>query len=110
MDDERPLPFPWTNPPGRSWLPPNDKPGEWESWDTAGIQGWTLKCLPVFKAEIRFLRHRSVYSLDLNSVAMGEHPELFPLQDRAEREIIARVRGMLPAYRGIHARVMERQG
>lgn len=105
---EKPLPLPFINPPGRPWLPSMEKPGEWHAWDTAGIKGWTLKCLPVFKAEIRYVKHRRVYMLDLNDVAMGEHKDLAPLQVRAEREMIARVRGMLPAYRVIHARAAAR--
>lgn len=107
---EKPLPFPFVNPPGRSWLPDREPLGEWVAWDTAGVKGWTLKCLPVFKAEIRYVPHRKVYMLEINGVAMGESKNLEAVQDRAEREMIARVRKMLGAYKVIHARAMGRQG
>lgn len=113
MDDEKPLPFPFTMPDagGRRWGNKRpEEPGVWKAWECAGVLGWTLKCLPVFQAEIRYEAYPKAYFLCINDVAMGQSKELEPLQDRAEREMIARVRGMLPAYRVIHERIMKRQG
>jgi len=76
--------------------------GEWQKW-TYGtdIRGWTLEC-GRFTADVRQVGG-GAYFLTLNRHPMMNTPVLEEALDYAEREIVARVERVLPAYRIIGA-------
>jgi hypothetical protein len=117
MDHEKLLPPPFIDTPQRAWIRPKPKAlGEWHAWEAAGIRGWTLKCLPVFQAEVRHHPHNvpkkngKAYSLDINGVEIGWHDDLATIQHCAELAMVSRIRAMMPAYLVIEARAEQRIG
>lgn len=86
--------------------PPAPPPGKWERWSYGkDIQGWALKCGPMFWADIRKVGEHGNYYAMLNSDPLGNDPDPKVLMVQIEREIVRRVREMLPAYRVIFARI-----
>ena len=79
--------------------------GQWEHW-TYGmtIQGWSLRCGPMFYADVRRVGEHGNYFATLNSWVIGNDPNPQVLMHRVEEEIIKCVRLMLPAYKVLHAR------
>jgi hypothetical protein len=70
----------------------------------AGERGWSLRCWPVFDAQVRYEKHLKTFALDINGVHLARGDILDGIQRAAEQEIVRRIRDMLPAYRVIHAR------
>jgi hypothetical protein len=82
--------------------------GEWHYW-TYGItiKGWTFQC-GRFTAEIRSTGGDH-YFLTINRHPMMNTAVLEEAQEYAEREIVARVEHVLPAYQIIRDRVRARE-
>lgn len=89
--------------------PPPPKQGVWEHW-TYGkdIQGWSLRCGPMFFADIRRIGDYGNYYATLNSDVLGNDPNPQTLMKKVDREIIRRMREAIPAYKILHARVIGR--
>ena len=84
--------------------------GEWETWTYGmSIRGWTLQC-GRFTADIRQNSPDSPYFLTINRHTIMNTPVLEKAQEYAEREIVARVDSVLPAYRVIYDRLNARRG
>lgn len=94
----------------QKWLKdwPKSKLGEWERWEYGkDRRGWTLDCGGMFHADVGPGPKGYVVTLNLHPIGRGDDPEA--LKRLAERQIVERVRHMLPAYRIVHARVVAAQ-
>lgn len=86
---------------------PPTPPGDWQEY-SAGMdyRGWTLDCGKLFHVHIT-AKGGSFYT-DFNAGALPVVKNLQVAQQAAEREIVRRVREMLPAYRAVFARLERR--
>ena len=92
--------------PRKTWLPdyPELKPGEWMKYDHGmNSHGGYLDCGSFFQADMHLNAGQYCLTLNLHPIAKGTHAEA--LKREAERHIVARVRKMIPAYKGIYSRV-----
>jgi hypothetical protein len=84
--------------------PPPDPPGAWTSYSCGtDYKGWALSGGSLFHVRISWSRGK--YFTQFNSGSLPVTGELAAAQKAAEREIVRRVRDMLPSYRAIFARV-----
>jgi hypothetical protein len=90
---DEPLPSPILIPCEQGWLkkvePP---PGAWVAWEMAGERGWTLRCWPVFDAQVRYEKHLKTFALDINSVHLARGDNLDGIQRAFEPADIEFVR------------------
>jgi hypothetical protein len=111
VDEKKPLRFPTVTPTEeRGWVKKVELPlGEWEPWTFDLTKCWTLKCWPVFEAQVRTRRKAAGFEFMLNgSAVFGLRDTLEEAQAAVEQEIVSRVRAMRPAYEVIADRVMDR--
>ena len=86
--------------------PSPPKPGAWEKWSYGhDIQGWSLRCGPMFFADVRRVGATGNYYATLNSDVLGNDADPQKLMRLVDGEIVRRVRELVPAYRVVHARV-----
>jgi hypothetical protein len=87
---------------------PPKPPGEWDHFSAgADYFAWTLTVGGVFHVHVH--KAGGSYYTMFNSSTLPSKDSLREAQVSAEREIVRRVRDMLPAYRAIFARYeMER--
>lgn len=90
---------------GRSDVkPPSPKQAVWENWsDGSDIRGWTLRCGPMFCADVRRISEAGNYYGTLNSDVLGNDPDP-KMMALIDREIIRRMREMSAGYKILHAR------
>ena len=83
---------------------PPKPPGEWDSY-SAGLdyKGWTLSCGDLF--HIHITSSGGQFYTSFNHGTLPVRGKLNAAREAAEREIVRRIRAMLPAYRAIFERV-----
>jgi hypothetical protein len=113
MPDTGPLHFPHIPPVdnGPRWLPRVEPPlGEWIFSESISVgmddKQWTLRCYPVFEARIHWQASYRRYHLTMNGTDFGKFRDLNVARQRAEREIIDRVRQLLPVLAIVRRRLL----
>lgn len=105
---DEPLPSPIIIPTEQGWLKKAEPPpGTWKSWEMAGARGWSLKLWPVFDLQVR-LEHDRRFSVEINGVMMGKANTADQAMAALEGEVVRRCQEFAPAYRAVHARVIQR--
>ena len=94
----------WNDPP------PPPKHGVWEHWTYGPVDGWTLRCGPMFAGDVRRVGEVGPYYSILNAEPMGVGPDAEKLKEHIDEEIVRRVREMLPAYKLLRERIIEGTG
>jgi hypothetical protein len=94
----------WQN----DFKPPPPKPGAWERWSYGhDVEGWSLRCGPMFFADVRKVGAAGEYYATLNSDILGNDPDPQKLMRAVDREIVRRVRELIPAYKVLRARTVK---
>ena len=112
--DTGPLNFPHIPPvdSGPRWLPYKPPPlGEWIFSESINMsmddaRQWVLRCYPVFEARINWYGSQGRYHLTLNGTDFGKFRSIDVARQRAEREIINRMREVMPLLAIIRRRLL----
>lgn len=109
--DTGPLDFPHVMPVdnGPRWLPYKAPPlGEWIFSELASGEHktWTLRVYPVFEARIYWYVSAKRFHLMMNGTDFGRFRDLDVARQRAERDIIDRVRQMMPVLAIVRRRLL----
>lgn len=115
MPDTGPLPFPNVPPAdnGPRWLPRKDPPppGEWTFMESISMgmeasNQWVLRCYPIFEARVHWQSAERRFHLTMNGTDFGRFRNLDVARQRAEREIINRMREVMPVLAIIRRRLL----
>jgi hypothetical protein len=117
MPDTGPLHFPHVPPVdnGPRWLPRKDPPplGEWIFLEAISLgmessNQWVLRCYPIFEARIHWQSVERRFHLTMNGTDFGRFRNLDVARQRAEREIINRMREVMPALAIVRRRLLSK--